>query len=298
MKKCYQKVYWTTVPTLAALGLLAAGYTSCSQEFVGHSYQKPSNKQTVSPQEPVAGRGTRPTTSPLPYSYGGGGGGDYSGTLRSDIIVPEAIEIEVLESSSESWWRNCLLARSMYSPQWVRVSCNKGAGSDKMVAKLPGIPGLCNAISIRIETYKNIGDACSIRAQQGQPCEGPYPSDPDVITEPSWDATTTSPSKASAFSVYSVQNAQTPDPLIRGNQNWRLPNFVQMGDEMRQWLKQNPRNRWFRFFYEDQPSRAIASARAQPNLADSLGVDYNDYVFDIRSKNIEVGISGTGARCP
>jgi hypothetical protein len=213
-------------------------------------------------------------------------------------VVPEAIEIEVLQSSSESWWRNCLLARTPHSEGWVQISCNKGANSNTTSAFLPGIHGTCNAVSIRMETYRNIGSECSQREQLGLPCEGPYPLVPDVVSEPGLDASSTSPSKSTPFALYHADNASDPDPLIRSYKDWQVPDFSVMAAYMRAWLGKNPRNRWFRFFFEDQRPSSISSARAQPDLADDLGVDYNDYVVDIQSNNIEIGIAGTDSACP
>ena len=116
-------------------------YTSCKQEFIGHNVPKPKSK-IVSPgeREPTVIR-NGPTPVPIGPISGEAGGGFTVTIPGPDIVEPEAIEIEVIQSSSESWWRNCLLARSMYSPSWVRVACNKGASSQWGIAKLPGGAG-------------------------------------------------------------------------------------------------------------------------------------------------------------
>lgn len=283
----------------ALLAVIALYYPSCQQDFIGRNVPKAKKQATVSPNEEEPPRApTRPEGSSWSSRSGSASGG-YSGYLYPpSIVTPEAIEIEVIQSSSESWWRNCLLARTMYSPSWVRVSCNKGNTGLGGKAKLPGIRGTCNAVSIRIETYRNQGDTCAVRQSQGLSCEGPYADVPDTISEPRLDSATTTASKTSAFSLYHAGNLQSPDPLIMANGGWQLPSFQRLSGDMNAWKQRDPRNRWFRFFFEDQGATSISTARQQPARALELGVDYNDYVFDIRSQAIEIGVSGTSLACP
>jgi hypothetical protein len=86
--------------------------------------------------------------------------------------------------------------------------------------------------------------------------------------------------------------------MIQANEDWTLPSFETLGGEMTQWLSVKPSNRWYRAFFEDQSPEKILQARSNPQNAKQLGVDYNDYVFDIKSEGIEVGISGSGLSCP
>lgn len=222
---------------------------------------------------PNSGRGTGPTT----------------GTVVKD----NAIQLTIVQTPSESWWKNCLQARTQVSTGWTPVACNKEAGATGKTVNLPGLEGQCNSIELRVDTFKNMGSAC----QPGLPCNGPYPSAPDFSRLPQ--------AEPIHFQIYGAETIRQPDPLIRSNASWPLPDFNQLADQMAAYRGAGKANQWLRVFFEDQPAARISGVRDGRLNAQDSGIDFNDYVFDIKGENIRFTIEGnpvqgseTGSECP
>lgn len=278
--------------TAIALALLPQPlFISCSKDFEGVNVKKtPAPAEPKNPAEVDLPRKNQPVKRISGWGDGGG-----SNTLPS--LKTETISLDVIQTSSESWWRNCLYAKTNHSNGWIFVSCNKGTAGNRASVSLPGVSGACNIISLKIETFKNLGSACADRARLGQSCEGPYSDQPDGQATPQSDAFTTSNTKTSAYSMYTVNNLNTPDPLIVSNSDWAVPDFRALQSQMTNWASARAGNRWVRVFFEDQSPSAIEQSRASQERQRALGVDYNDYVFDLRSEGISFVIENSGKSC-
>jgi hypothetical protein len=275
-----------------ALATLAQPFfTSCSQDFIGVNVKKPPPPvEQKNPKEIDIPRKNDPVRK-VSGQGGGGGSSVFPGRKM------ETISLNVIQTSSESWWRNCLYAKTAYSNGWIFVSCNKDTAGNQNSVSLPGVAGVCNVISLKVETYKNVGSACIERARQGLSCEGPYNDQPDSAATPQGDAFSTTSSKTSAYSMYSVNNINNPDPLIISNSNWEVPDFRDLQAQMADWTRANSNNSWVRVFFEDQPAAAITQSRQSQDQQRqrTLGVDYNDYVFDLKSEGLSFTIENAGS---
>lgn len=257
--------------------LAVASMSSCGKEFVGlGTRKKTERKPSISPPESESVR--KEPERPMPKE-------EFPSEPK---LLPQGISLHVVAMDSESWWKNCLYARTPYGGDWVLVSCNKGAGPGTVT--LAGMQGTCTDIEIRMDIFKNLGETCNLNAKNGLPCNGPYANAPDWSVTP--NLTVNAEHEPSQFSLLDLGNISTPDPLIRPNGGWTLPNFEQLHQEMSQWKKKGFGNEWFRVFFEDQPSHKIRDAETYASDAWTLGVDYNDYVFDIKTENLDIGIKG------
>jgi hypothetical protein len=281
----------TLILQLSAIALAALAqplFTSCSQDFIGVSVKKPPPPAVQkNPKEVDIPR----KNDPVRRVSGNGGGGGSSVFPGRQL---ETISLNVIQTSSESWWRNCLYAKTAYSNGWGFVSCNKDTTGNQTSVSLPAMAGVCNVISLKIETYKNVGSTCADRARHGLSCEGPYYDQPDSAASPQSDAFSISSGKTSAYSIYTVDNINNPDPMIISNSNWAVPDFRSLQGQMASWNGANTKNTWVRVFFEDQSAAAIAQARQSQSQQRALGVDYNDYVFDLKSEGISFTIENAG----
>jgi hypothetical protein len=263
--------------------LIAGLYTGCGSDFFGTS-PKPRRKvpQTISPPEKETPRLPNTVQDPTP--------GEGTGKENVTGVKSDAIQLTIVQAPSESWWKNCLLARTQMSNDWTLVACNKDASLGGKTVNLPGLQGQCNIIEMRIETYKNLGDAC----KPGQPCKGPYPMTPHSDRSPVSDPEN--------FRIYDSSSVGQPDPLIRSNANWQIPDFVRLSEEMTFYRGMSNANQWLRIFFEDQAADRIVGVREGHLSAEGSGIDFNDYVFDIKGENISfvvqsANMTGSGVGC-
>jgi hypothetical protein len=49
-----------------------------------------------------------------------------------------------------------------------------------------------------------------------------------------------------------------------------------------------------RVFFEDQPKANLDAVRAQPSIWQEKGIDFNDYIFDVKGENVLFYVEGSG----
>jgi hypothetical protein len=278
---------------------LVSIYVGCGQAFLGRNGKKPSTAkppktESISPNESEVPRSDLPDTN-TDNSIVASGEGTVSGTPAPS----NTISLSVIQSDSESWWKNCLYAKTKQSPTWVPVSCNKKSAGFPAngTVTLPAKENECNTLQIKMESFRNQGEACNERKLKGLSCEGPYSPSPDATRMPASNS-------QNNFRLYDSKGIANPETLILSNATWNLPDFKKLQSEMNAFRGDSKKNQWIRAFFEDKSEATIADAKAAINggpsgaaHAKSLGVDFNDYVFDIKSVNVKFTVEGSGMGC-
>ncbi len=203
------------------------------------------------------------------------------------------LELTVIQTDHESWWKNCLWAAVDGNQDWTPVACNKDlAANGRKVFLLADAAPACNKVQLFVETYHNQGNVCNLRMQQGLPCEGPYAPQGkmDYSRNPAF------PHESLFFRFYDRHGIKSPDPLIKPNEGWVLGDVNALSKAMSDY-RADGRNKWLRVFFEDQPRENLDKVVAGSGQWKRLGIDFNDYVFDVKGINVQFDIQGSGSTC-
>ncbi len=204
------------------------------------------------------------------------------------------LELTVVQTDHESWWKNCLWVAVEDNQPWKAIACNKDKSANgRTVFLLADEYPACNKVQVFVETYHNQGNICNIRAQQGLPCEGPYAPDGKI----DYSRNPFFAHEAVFFRAYDRIGIKSPDPLIRPNVNWVLGDTNALSQAMGDFRGPDGRNKWLRIFFEDQPRGNLDKVVAAPAQWKKYGVDFNDYVFDVKGRNVKFNIEGSGLTC-
>ena len=202
-------------------------------------------------------------------------------------MVPEGktlLQLQVKQLQSDAWYKNCLSIS--LNGQTQNVGCNKDPKSvGRWVYLIADKAPACNNVSVKIDTYFNQGTECNERVARGLTCEGPYNDKPDQSRSPFVAA------DREFYKVHDHSNLNRRDPLIKPNFDWAL-----LGNEMTAYAALKNTS-WLRVFFEDLSKSSLETARKNPSAADSNGVNFNDYIFDIKGDDVKVGIEGTDVSC-
>jgi hypothetical protein len=226
------------------------------------------------PSQPAAG-GAQPESSKPPE-----GGVDNLPPSKPPLPLGKAyLELKVVQQNFDAWWKNCLVIEAGVESAFV--SCNKDASAvGKTVNLVVDAPPSCNALVVKIQTYKNLPNTC----QEGSPCKGPYP----IFS--SWTRSSAVPSNQKFFKVFHKDSSVANDPLLRPLMN---ESFESLKSNMEQFSNAG-KNRMLRVFFEDQPAENLDSATLNTALAEQNGIDFNDTTFDISGVGVRFYVSGVG----
>jgi len=194
-------------------------------------------------------------------------------------IPPDKVllQLRVVQLNYEAWWKNCLIVS--VAGDTKAVGCNKTTALNTTINLLAN-KGVCNKLDIRVQTYFPIDGACSPNSV----CNGPYNSAVNI------DRTAGDIDSAPFFKAYDRNNILRRDPLIAISDS-----TSEIKSQMDSYAGSQANNRWVRVYFEDQNRENLDSVLANPtNLALRVerGIDFNDYVFDIRGDGVEYYING------
>jgi hypothetical protein len=190
------------------------------------------------------------------------------------------LNIRIVRLNSESWWKNCVnvavLVDGVPTQQGtISLGCNKdtSVGAEKV---LIGHKEKCNVIRVTLRTFENQGDTCN--KNPTAPCNGPYG------TAPSREKSSEKAEDRRFFEVFDARSLS----LVFG-----VPSFSKLVNPSDLALKESVTgtselNGWLRLFLEDQPEANLSQWMTQTDTSEAnrkkIGIDYDDYVFDIQSR--------------
>lgn len=169
------------------------------------------------------------------------------------------LQLQITGVQPESWWNNCL--KIELAGKTFDIGCTKEANVIGKTVKIAIPEGTdCPVLNLKIETFVNTGNECATRTQSGLTCNGPFEAAPRFVRS----------------------HANSAD---RGN--FVLSEAVSSGG-----------GRSVRVYFEDQPLAKLNEAKSNPSLAEELGIDFNDAIFDIKTTELPFEILGAaGTRC-
>ncbi len=187
------------------------------------------------------------------------------------------VQLRVAQLNYEAWWKNCLIVS--IAGDTKEVGCNKTTPLNTVVEFLAD-KGVCNRMEVRVQTYFPVSGAC----KAGLPCNGPYNSTVDI------DRRSGEISSSVFFKAYDRNNILSRDPLIAIQDS-----TAEIKQQMDSFASSGPMSRWVRVYFEDQKREnldAVSANLSNTALRESLGIDFNDYVFDIRAQGVEYYLDG------
>lgn len=278
---------------LVVAGALASACTKTAFWGMKPPVRSPSG---VSPRE-TDGPGN-PPASPVPPPVTIVDPPGPSPTPTSTVVPPQGtpveVELKVLTLKPDAWWKSCLSAGFVggSTDKLTLIGCNKDNDVQTGTTKtLTGYSGKCNTLRFVVQIYRNQGSECETNLARDPKavCMGPYSAKEDFTRS------TQVASGSTFFKFYDARKQNPLDSLILLSSD--LKARIDADEKSAPAFSQNSANRWIRAFFEDQPEESIASTRADASRAEALGVDYNDFIFDVQAKNLKIAVEGSPITC-
>lgn len=203
---------------------------------------------------------------------------------------PLQLTLSVVKLNPESWNKICLYASLNGNEEQNKlVGCNKGESPIGRPVILEVDQKICNSLRFSFAVYKfkkNCGpDSCN--------------NDPTAYdTKPDYIRSTKTPADLSYFKVYDARYLSLLDPLIVLNKDQSLGNAQTVAAAI-EFLRPPKSNRWVRAYFEDQSNENLKEFvdNGKKSGKKDLGVDFNDFIFDVKIENLKVAIEGTPISC-
>lgn len=184
------------------------------------------------------------------------------------------LQLRVVQLNYEAWWKNCLIVS--VAGDTKEVGCNKTTRLNTTVNLLAN-KDECNKLDVRVQTYYPVPGSC----KPGFECNGPYNSIVDL------DRTAGDVSSSSFFKAYDRNNILTRDPLVA-----IADSTAEIKAQMDSFANNTQNNRWVRIYFEDQSKANLDLIAADPSRKVEAGIDFNDYVFDLRGEGVQFYVNG------
>ncbi len=207
-----------------------------------------------------------------------------------------ALILKINMLNYDSWWQNCLSVSLNNDAKQFAVGCNKNTQIGKELLLIADKPPICNRLKFRIETYKNLDNALCLKENAlGRPCNGPFSNKPD------WTRSPSTALESEFFRIYDAVNISSSfDKQLISSAGVKLNEIEKEAIT----FSKNKKNRWMKIYFEDQLSAKLAEAKKNPNYnpddkatKETIGVDFNDYVFDVKGEDVKFTIDGSKLEC-
>lgn len=212
------------------------------------------------------------------------------------------VTLEVIQLNPESWWKSCVYAVVNKDESKARlVSCNKDSDS-------PGIgspvtlwvkPKVCNTVRLDVYVFKPEKECVP-----GKPCDGPFQQNYHHLRSPA------KPEDLPFFRFYDARQLKNIDPIVRLDPKVGADANAMAAAQAESFIAAG--NTWVRMYFEDQTNAALerfmkaGGVASRPAVvkkgagvpADDPGIDFNDYVIEIKGTRVQLAVEGTGQTCP
>lgn len=202
-------------------------------------------------------------------------------------VSVKPISLKVIQVNPEAWWKTCLSVSFADDPATVapkEIGCNKNSQIGTEVV-LQAKASVCNSLRLTFKVYKN-KDACVA----GQPCNSTYGDTPD------WIRTTSEAATLPFFKIREAANMLPLEGSIKLRSDAQTTEFTETQKVAAESQKTAGRT-WVRVLFEDQSDANYALWQEKPEDWQNQGIDFNDYIFDVKSENVKLKIEGSNLQC-
>ena len=197
--------------------------------------------------------------------------------VPSSPTPPERIiRLTVAQVQPESWWNTCLFLSVNGAPD-VQVGCGKDAAQIGKVIELPAKKDFCNQLKVRMKVTTG--------------CPAPRTCD---IT--SWERISTVAADKSYFKFVEGTKMFPANPDIRPEASVAA-GLEATTKEADTYVKAQVGNTWLRTWFEDQTEKNFALWGEDKAKWRERGIDFNDYVIDLKGENVAFTVEGSGIPC-
>ena len=191
------------------------------------------------------------------------------------------MQLEINQVMSTASYKNCLFVTLNGVEQ--SIGCNKDTNAlSKKVYLIADQAPACNRVSVRADTFFNQTSSCTKTQKTNGTCV-PYKSTPDRVRKTSIAA------DREFFKATDANSVDLRDPLIQVGFDWAT-----LKSQMVEYEKSGP---WLRVLFEDLGKDVLDQARAKPQEANQIGINYNDFIFDLKGSNVYFSIEGLESGC-
>jgi hypothetical protein len=186
------------------------------------------------------------------------------------------IRLTVAQVQPEAWWNTCLSLGINNEPE-VEVGCGKSSVQLGKVIELPAKKNFCNVLKLRMKVTTGCPatHTCEVK---------------------SWERKTSVPGHLKYFKLVSGDKLLTDDGDIQPDATMKAT-LDQKKSEAKAHLATSG-NSWTRVWFEDQTEENYALWLSDKTKWETNGVDFNDYVIDLKGEAVAFKIEGQTDNCP
>lgn len=202
--------------------------------------------------------------------------------------TPQNVRIDLQGLNHESWNKVCLYISANKGP-FEKLACNKQDNTPpKQFLEFRAGSSRCVSLDFRLEVF-----AFTKSCLGKDPALCKTAPNPDPIRHAVMEK------DKKFFRFLSVD--QISRDILRANniQNEQLSDndLLKLKTESDQWLKGSVGRQWYRMFVEDQTDKNMNAFLTSGDAA-TTGIDFDDFVIDIRAIDVNFEVPGQGVACP
>ena len=186
------------------------------------------------------------------------------------------IKLGVALVQPEAWWNSCM-SIGVNDEAPLEIGCGKSTEQMGKVVELPAKKNFCNVLKVNMK----VTTGCP----QGKTCE-----------IKSWARKTSNPADQKFFKFTQGTKLATPEAEIVPEPSVKT-GLAALQTEAETYTKSGD-NTWIRLWFEDQTPENYDLWLKDKKKVEEFGVDYNDYVVDLKGENVAFTVEGSGVDCP
>lgn len=202
--------------------------------------------------------------------------------------TPQNVRIDLQGLNHESWNKVCLYISANKGP-YEKLACNKQDSTPpKQFLEFSAGISQCVSLDFRLEVFAYT-ESC--RGKDPELCSTALNPDPIRHAVMEKDKGFFRFLAADQISRDSLQKNSIQDQQISDEELSKLKT------ESEEWLSESHGRQWYRLFIEDQSDDNM-KAFLETGDANTTGIDFDDFVIDIRAIDVNFEVPGQGVNCP
>lgn len=208
-------------------------------------------------------------------------------TPEPEDPTPQNVRIDLQDLNYEAWNKVCLSISAQGGP-FEKLGCNKqDSSAPKDFLEFPSGSTDCVTLNFRLDVYQLKKDACNGNIPPDCPVES--------VANPTRNASTTA--GARFFKALSADQITVEQLASFGMSSDEIAedNIPDLQTKAQEWLEKSPGRQWIRLFAEDQTDERMN--QHESGQTTGTGIDFDDFVIDIRSIDVNFEIPSLGVTC-